>query len=41
MDYALRPGEPMMKGGVISQDYRDKYQAGQQVGMGKADMAKK
>ena len=27
MDYALRPGEaPMMKGGIITQEYRDKFQ---------------
>jgi len=26
MDYALRPGEPMMQGGVIRSDYRNKYQ---------------
>jgi len=26
MDYALRPGEPMMTNGVINKDYRDKFQ---------------
>lgn len=26
MDYALRDGEPMMKNGVITKEYRDKYQ---------------
>lgn len=26
MDYALRDGEPMMKNGIITQAYRDKYQ---------------
>jgi len=25
MDYALRPGEPMMKGGIINPEYRDRY----------------
>ncbi|KAL1500310.1 hypothetical protein AB1Y20_012976 [Prymnesium parvum] len=30
MDYALRPGEPMMQGGMIRQDYREKYQKNQQ-----------
>jgi len=27
MDYALRPGEPMMKNGIINSEYREKYQA--------------
>jgi len=26
MDYALRPGEPMMTGGVINKEYREKFQ---------------
>merc|ERR1719316_1372347 len=26
MDYALRPGEVMMKNGVITEEYRKKYQ---------------
>ena len=26
MDYALRDGEPMMKNGIITQEYRNKYQ---------------
>ena len=25
MDYALRSGEPMMKGGIVTQEYREKY----------------
>jgi hypothetical protein len=29
MDYALRPGEPMMKNGIINKEYRDKYQKDQ------------
>ena len=27
MDYALRPGEPMMQNGVMLKEYREKYQS--------------
>ena len=30
MDFALRDGEPMMKNGIITQAYRDKYQNGKE-----------
>jgi len=30
MDFALRDGEPMMKNGIITQEYRDKYQNGKE-----------
>ena len=40
MDYALRDGEPMMKNGQITDDYRLKYQQ-DDVSQGKAGQGKK